>query len=104
MQVVLIDTFTMPDESKREFLEAVAQSTTTLRRIPGYVEGYIYEKTGGETHNNIVTTTVWQDEQAFENARTQARVEFKKIGFDPANVMSKLQVQMQRGIYKRSPY
>jgi len=104
MQVVLIDTFIVPADSIREFLQEVTRSASTLRRIPGYVEGHIYEKTDGETQNNFVTTAVWENEEAFENARKQAKVEFEKIGFSPQEIISKLQVQMHRGIYRRSPY
>ena len=44
MEVVLIDKFIVPEESKVEFLEAVRSSATFLWTLPGFVEGFVYEK------------------------------------------------------------
>jgi heme-degrading monooxygenase HmoA len=104
MQVVLIDTFVVPEAAKAELLEKSHESATYLRTLPGFVEGNIYEKTGGDSVHNIVTTAVWQDESAFESAKKSAAEHFKKIGFNPQEIMSRLNVKIQRAVYRRSPY
>jgi heme-degrading monooxygenase HmoA len=104
MEVVLIDKFIVPEESKGEFLEAVRSSATFLRTLPGFVEGFVYEKTDDESRHNIVTTAVWKDEEAFQNAKKSAAEEFKRIGFNPPEIMKKLKVEIERGVYRRSPY
>jgi len=38
MQKVLIDTFIVPEESKSKFLDAVRESASFIRTLPGYVE------------------------------------------------------------------
>ena len=93
MEIVLIDKFIVPEESKDAFLEAVRRSAAFLRTLPGFVEGFVYEKRDGESQHNVVTTAVWKDEQAFQNARKSAVEGFKKIGFDPPEIMKSLKVQ-----------
>jgi hypothetical protein len=51
-----------------------------------------------------VTTAVWKDEDAFRNAKKRAAEEFQRIGFDPPEIMKKLKVEIERGVYRRSPY
>jgi heme-degrading monooxygenase HmoA len=104
MEVVLIDKFIVPEESKAEFLEAVRSSATFLRTLPGFVDGFVYERTDSESGQNVVTTAVWKDEEAFQNAKKSAAEEFKRIGFNPPEIMKKLKVEIERGVYRRSPY
>jgi heme-degrading monooxygenase HmoA len=104
MEKILIDKFSVPTESIEEFLKEVRKSASVLRTIPGFVEGFIYESADGVSGHNVVTMAVWKSEEAFENAKKTAMLEFQKIGFNPQEIMSRLRVEMERGIYKRSPY
>jgi heme-degrading monooxygenase HmoA len=104
VEVVLIDTFNVPEESKAKFLEAVHKSAAYLKTLPGFVEGYIYERADGENCRNVVTSAVWKDEEAFQNAKKSAAEGFKKIGFNPPEIMKELEVELQRVVYRRSPY
>ena len=104
MEVVLIDKFIVPDESKATFLSEVRKSSSFLRTLPGFVEGYVYESTDGGSRHNVVTTAVWKDEDAFWNAKKRSTEEFQSIAFDPPEIMKKLKVEIERGVYRRSPY
>lgn len=104
MQVVLIDTFVVPDASRTALVKAARESAAFLRTLPGFVEGYIFEKTGGDSPHTIVTTAVWQDQAAFENAQKSAAAEFQRVGFNPREIMSNLNVTIQRAMYQRSSY
>lgn len=104
MEVVLIDKFIVSEESKAAFLAEVRKSSALLRTLPGFVEGFVYENTDVTSRQNVVTTAVWKDEEAFQNAKRSAAEEFKKIGFDPPEIMKNLKVEIERGIYRRSPY
>jgi heme-degrading monooxygenase HmoA len=100
---VLIDTFIVPEESRARFLEEVHKSATFLRTVPGFVEGFVYEK-DGESRHNVVTIAVWKDEEAFQNAKKSAAEGFKKIGFNPPEIMKNLNVEIERAVYRRSSY
>ena len=104
MEVVLVDKFIVPEESKARFLAEVRKSAAFLRTLPGFVEGFVYENKDGASHHNVLTTAVWKDEEAFQNAKKSAAEGFKKIGFNPPEIMKNLKVEMERGIYRRSPY
>ena len=104
MVIVLVDKFIVPEESKEQFLEQVHKSANLLRTLPGFIEGFVYEKTDGETCHNVLTTAVWKDEEAFQNAKKNAAEGFKKIGFNPPEIMKILKVQIERAIYRRSSY
>jgi len=104
MEIVLIDRFVVTEESKSEFLEAVHLSSGFLRTLPGFVEGFIYEKTDGDSRHNIMTTAVWADAEAFQNAKKAAATEFQKRGFNPPEIMKRLRVEMERAVFSRSPY
>jgi len=104
LEIVLIDKFIVPEESKARFLEQVHKSATFLRTLPGFVEGFVFEKTGGESRHNVVTTAVWQDEEAFQNAKKSAAEGFQKIGFNPPKILKNLNVEIERAVYRRSSY
>ena len=104
MEKVLIDELIVPEESKAAFLEGARKVQSFIRTLPGFVEGFIYEKTDGESHHNFLTTAVWDGEEAFENAKTAAAVEFKKRGYDPQETAKRLKVVRLRSTYERSPY
>jgi heme-degrading monooxygenase HmoA len=104
MQVVLIDTFVVPEDSKSELLEKARMSAGFLKTLPGFVEGFVYERTDGESPYNVVTTAVWKDNESYENARKVAAAEFQKIGFSPQETMKKLRVEFKRAVYRRAPY
>jgi len=54
--------------------------------LPGYVEGFVYERTDGESRHNIVTTAVWRDEETFQNGKKYAAAELQRIGFNPPEI------------------
>ena len=104
MEIVLIDTFIVPEESKNEFREAAVRAQDFIKTLPGYVEGYIYEQTGGESSANFLTTAVWKNEAAFEDAKKAVLAEYAKRGYDPAVTRQRLGIEQTRSTYSRSPY
>ena len=104
MEVVLIDKFIVPEESKASFRAEVRKSAAFLRTLPGFVEGFVYENTDLTSPQNVVTTAVWKDEEAFQNAKKSAAEGFRKMGFNPLQIMKNLKVEIERGVYRRLPY
>jgi heme-degrading monooxygenase HmoA len=104
MQRVLIDTFVVPEESKSLFLDRSRQVQAFLRTLPGFVEGFLHERVEGDGRCNVVTTAVWESEAAYENARKATTEEFQRAGFNPQETMKQLKVEVERAVYRRSPY
>ena len=104
MQKVLIDVFVVPEESISPFLDRSRQVQAFLRTLPGFVEGFLFEKIDGIGRFNVVTTAVWENESAYENAKKATAGEFQKTGFNPQEMMKSLKIEVERAIYRRSPY
>jgi heme-degrading monooxygenase HmoA len=104
MQIALIDSFVVPEESRRAFLQRVRQSGEILKTLPGFIEGYVYEKKSGESDVSIVTTAVWRDAKAVEHAKAIMAAEYQKQGANPADIMKSLDVRASRSLFSREPY
>jgi heme-degrading monooxygenase HmoA len=104
MQKVLIDKFVVPEESKAQFLERSRTVQSFIKTLPGFVEGFLYEKKDGESRYNYVTAAVWESEDAFENASKAVAAEHKRQGYDPQEARKKLRIESERAIYEKSPY
>jgi len=73
--------------------------------LPGFVEGYVYERTDGESRHNIMTSA--ESGKTRRHFRTPGRntgEAVKKIGFNPAEIMKNLNVEIERAVYRRSSY
>ena len=104
MEIVLIDTFIVPETARDEFREAAVRAQNFIKTLPGYVEGFIYEQMDGESPYNFLTNAVWKDEAAFEAAKKAVLAEYAKRGYDPALTRQKLGIEQTRSTYSRNPY
>ena len=96
--------FTVPQESRAEFVEAADKARRFIKTLPGFVEGYIYEQKEGPSHYNFLTTAVWESEEAFENAKKTVISEYQKQGYDPIATAKRLGIESVRSTYERSAY
>ncbi len=104
MQVISIDLFIVPKESRDEFLEQSRMVQGFIKTIRGFVEGFSYEKTDGESEFNFMTTAVWESEASFQYAGRAIGAEFQRRGFNPQPLFERLRVKRIRSEYKRTPY
>jgi heme-degrading monooxygenase HmoA len=104
VEKVLIDVFIVPEESKAACLAISRRVQQLLKTLPGFVEGFVYEKQSGESRYNVITTAVWENEEAFENAKAAVAAEFQKRGFDRQAAAKDLRIESLRAVYERSPY
>ena len=104
MQTVLIDKFVVREESRTAFLEASRKIQGVLKALPGFVEGFVHEKREGAGRDDIVTTAVWENEDAYNSARKAMGIKLQELGLDPQEIMRRLNVEMERGVYVRSAY
>lgn len=100
MHVVLIDTFIVPEDSKAAFLERTHSIQTFIKTLPGFV----YERKMGASRYNIITTAVWENEEAIGKAQQAMTAEYQRQHFNPQEFMQQLQVEVERAVYERSPY
>ena len=105
MEMVLIDMFGVPQESREAFLARARQAQGFIKTLPGFVEGFLYERRdGADGQHQIVTVAVWKDAQALERARQVVALRDKEQGVDRQAVLRQLGVELTRGMYERTPY
>jgi heme-degrading monooxygenase HmoA len=100
----LIDAFSVPADSKAAFLDLAHQAQRFAKTLPGFVEGYIYEQQSGTSRYNFLTTAVWENEAAFENAKQAVAREYQRRSFNPQETLNALGIELVRSTYERSPY
>jgi heme-degrading monooxygenase HmoA len=101
---VLIDIFVVPEESRQPFLERSRKVQSFLKTLPGFVEGFLYERKEGESRYNCLTIATWESTETLENAKKAVAGEFEKQGYDRVATAKKLNIESQRAVYERSPY
>ena len=77
-----IDTFTVPEEARREFAARSVRIIALLRTQPGFVRDHWFEKISGAGAVNVVTLVAWQDVQSIEAAGRTVRALNACDGFD----------------------
>jgi hypothetical protein len=83
------------------FSLASAHQNEILRAIPGFVEDCLLEQLGASGDSKIVTIAVWENEQAFSSAKTIVQEHYKKIGFNPIEVIKRLGVEADMDAYTK---
>jgi heme-degrading monooxygenase HmoA len=101
MQQILIDKFIVPTETKEEFLTRLRLNLDLIKSQPGLVETTAYEKTGGEGEFNFVTVAVWENDEALSKAKQTVSAEYRKQGFDLQEMLKRLNVKIDRAVYKK---
>ncbi|HJZ62937.1 MAG TPA: antibiotic biosynthesis monooxygenase family protein [Candidatus Acidoferrum sp.] len=96
-----IDRFKVPAASREEFLSRVQISTEVLRSLPGFVEDSFFEQRDAAGDSKIVTIAIWENQQAFASARTSVQEHYKKIGFNPGEIIKRLGIEAEMGAYSK---
>jgi heme-degrading monooxygenase HmoA len=85
-------------------VEASGTVQNILKGVPGFVEGYVYETSNENGDCLFATTVVWKDEGAFELAKELVAQKLRELGLNTAEKMRELNVQIDRGVYERTPF
>ncbi len=100
MQQILIDKFIVPTEAKEEFLPRLRANLDLIKKQPGFIETTAYEKSGGEGEFNYVTIAVWENEETLTKAKQTVSAEYRKQGFDLQEMLKRLNIKIDRVVYK----
>jgi heme-degrading monooxygenase HmoA len=100
-RVYRIDKFKVPAAAREEFLARVRTSNEILRAIPGFVEDFFFEQLGASDDTKIVTIAVWENAQAFLSAKSRVEEHYKKIGFNPAEIIKRFGIEADMDAYTK---
>lgn len=101
-QIYFIDKFFVPEKGRQEFMERLNINRNFIKTLPGFVEDAAYEHT--DEHGNLIfiTIAVWENEEALEKAKETVQAAYKKQGFNLAEMIERLKITMDRGIYQEA--
>lgn len=99
MQKIFIDHFIVPKSASAEFLQQMHYNRNFIRKLSGFITDAAYEQTDDAGNINVVTVAVWDSEEALRKAKELVQFEYKRIGFDPSEMLARLNITMNRGIY-----
>lgn len=104
MQVVSVDLFRVPEESKAAFQDYSNTVQNLIKGSPGLVEAFSYAKTNGDSVYSYITIAVWESEETFESAGKVLWSAFQRQGLNPQATLDTLRVKRIRSEYTRSPF
>src|SRR6187431_2206721 len=100
-QQVFIDKFFVPQNSKQEFVERMNINRNFIKGLPGFIEDNVYERTDEQGNFIVVTVAVWQNEEAIKKAKEAVQAEYKRTNFNMPEMLKRLDITIDRGVYKR---
>ena len=99
---ILIDKLIVPEKAKQEFIERLDINRNFIKQLPGFIKDAVYERSDGQGSLVYVTIAVWQNEEALKNAKEAVQVEYRKQNFDLQEMLKRLNITIDRGIYKKT--
>jgi steroid delta-isomerase-like uncharacterized protein len=100
--VRFIDKFIVPAKAKQEFVERMNINRNFIKKLPGFAGDEVYERTDEQGNFICITIAVWENEDALKKAKDAVQAEYKRQGFDPAKMLERLNITMDRGTYKEA--
>lgn len=98
--VRFIDKFLIPPSAKKEFMARMAMNRDFIRNLPGFIEDAAYAYYDEQGNAIVITIALWENDDAVQRAKEVVQAEYKRIGFNPGEMMQRLHITMDRGLYK----
>jgi heme-degrading monooxygenase HmoA len=100
MKQIFIDKFTVPSKAVDEFNQRMSYNRNYIRKLQGFNKDAAYKRTDENGNLFVITIAEWESEDAFNKAREAVQAEYKRIGFNFAEMSARLNITVDRGIYK----
>jgi predicted ester cyclase len=98
-QVRFIDKFLVPAAAKKEFYERMSINRNFIKKLPGFMEDVACEYTDNDGNLVCITVALWESREALNKAKEAVQAEYKKQGFDAAEMFKRLNIIADRGVY-----
>lgn len=98
-KVSFIDKFFVPGAAKKEFYERMRINRSFIKGLPGFIDDAVYEYI--DPNGNLICITIahWENNEALNKAKEAVQAEYKKQGFDTADMFKRLNIVADRGVY-----
>jgi hypothetical protein len=101
MKQIFIDKFLVPQNAKQEFVERMAINRNFIKTLHGFIGDDAYERTDEVGNLICITIAVWDNEDVLAKAKDAVQEEYKKQGFNMPEMLKRLHIIQERGIYKK---
>jgi steroid delta-isomerase-like uncharacterized protein len=98
-KVSFIDKFFIPAAAKKEFYDRMSINRDFIKKLPGFITDAAYVHTDDNGNLICITVAQWENKEAMNKARETVQAEYKKQGFDMAEMVKRLNITVDRGIY-----
>jgi len=71
-----------------------------IKTLTGYIKGEAFEQVDSLGNLTIITIATWKNQEYLDKAKPLVQAEFKKEKFNPAEFYQRLNIQLERGLYK----
>ena len=100
MKQFFIDKFTIPKSAREEFVQRMNLNRNFIKNLPDFIQDTVYERSDENGNIIALTIAVWENEEAIKKAKEAVQKEYKRIGFNPEEMLTRLNILMDREIYK----
>ncbi len=101
MRQVFIDKFVVPKNGVDEFVQRMNSNMGFIKALPGLIENAAFERTDEIGNEVVITVAVWESEDALKKAKEAVQTEYKRVGFNPTEMFARLNIIVDRGIYRQ---
>lgn len=94
-----VDTFTVPNAARNEFIERVKQTHNILKTVPGFVQDFLLEQVLDDDAFKFVTIVEWDSTDAIEHAKHAIHNLHQEMGFNPQELFERYNIQVNKANY-----
>lgn len=98
-QVFFVDKFRIPISVVDEFIDRTEYNRTFIKTLPGFIGDLMIVRNDSDENLILMTVATWASAEYLAAARLKVQEEYKRINFNPAEFMKKLNVTMERELY-----
>jgi predicted ester cyclase len=98
-EVNFIDRFFVPVKAIPEFCQRMKINREFIKSLPGFMGDQAYEYSDEEGNLICITVALWESRNAVDRAKVSVQAEYKRQAFDPDDMMTRLQIVLDRGVF-----
>jgi len=99
-QIAFISKYLIPEASKETFLERQHIARTFIHTLEGFISDHAYERITDNGDTEYITIATWTSNEAVNNAREAVNAENLRTGFNRAEMLQKLNIKFEPGLFR----
>lgn len=97
--VIFVDKFIVPKNAIAEFSNRMTYNRNFIKALPGFMKDDVIAFHDINEDLHLMTIAVWQNQGYLEKAKKLVQAEYKKINFNPKEMIDRLNIKMERQEY-----